>query len=60
AEEIATAAMAAGLEVEMVANVEAGVRRALSEEGPAPHLLVCGGLHFAGEVLAMSPETWPT
>jgi dihydrofolate synthase/folylpolyglutamate synthase len=60
AEEIASAAIAAGLEVEMVANVEAGVRRALEDEGPAPHLLVCGGLHFAGEVLAMSPETWPT
>ena len=25
-----------------------------------PDLLICGGLHFAGEVLAMSPETWPT
>jgi dihydrofolate synthase/folylpolyglutamate synthase len=27
--------------------------------GPAPHILICGGLHFAGDVLAMSPETWP-
>jgi len=26
----------------------------------APHVLICGGLHFAGEVLALSPETWPT
>jgi dihydrofolate synthase/folylpolyglutamate synthase len=60
AEEIASAAIAAGLEVELVPDVAAGVRRALDEEGPAPHLLVCGGLHFAGEVLAMSPETWPT
>jgi dihydrofolate synthase/folylpolyglutamate synthase len=60
AEDIATAAMAAGLEVELAADVGAGVRRALAEDGPAPHLLVCGGLHFAGEVLAMSPETWPT
>jgi dihydrofolate synthase/folylpolyglutamate synthase len=60
AEEIASAAIAAGLEVELVADVAAGVRRALADEGPAPHLLVCGGLHFAGEVLAMSPETWPT
>jgi dihydrofolate synthase/folylpolyglutamate synthase len=40
--------------------VEAGVRRALQADGPPPHLLICGGLHFAGEVLAMSPETWPT
>jgi dihydrofolate synthase/folylpolyglutamate synthase len=60
AEDIAAAALAAGLETEIVSDVEAGVKRALSGEGPAPHLLVCGGLHFAGEVLAMSPETWPT
>ena len=60
AEEIAVAALAAGLDVEIVADVADGVSRALGMEGPAPHLLVCGGLHFAGEVLAMSPETWPT
>jgi dihydrofolate synthase/folylpolyglutamate synthase len=60
AEDIAAASLAAGLDTEIAANVEAGVRRALATEGPAPHLLVCGGLHFAGEVLAMSPETWPT
>jgi dihydrofolate synthase/folylpolyglutamate synthase len=60
AEDIAAASLAAGLDTEIAPNVEAGVRRALAGEGPAPHLLVCGGLHFAGEVLAMSPETWPT
>jgi dihydrofolate synthase/folylpolyglutamate synthase len=57
--DIAAAARAAGLEVEIVGNVEDGVKTALAGEGPAPHLLICGGLHFAGEVLAMSPETWP-
>ena len=41
-------------------DVTEGVRRALAMPGPAPHILICGGLHFAGEVLAMSPETWPT
>jgi dihydrofolate synthase/folylpolyglutamate synthase len=60
AEDIAVAAVQAGLPAEMAPNVEAGVRLALAAEGPAPHVLVCGGLHFAGEVLAMSPETWPT
>jgi dihydrofolate synthase/folylpolyglutamate synthase len=60
ADDIAAAALAAGLETEIVGDVGEGVRRALAGEGPAPHLLVCGGLHFAGEVLAMSPETWPT
>ena len=60
ADDIAAAALAAGLDTEIVGDVGEGVRRALAGDGPAPHLLVCGGLHFAGEVLAMSPETWPT
>ena len=60
ADEIAQAARAAGLEAETVADVEEGLRRALAGTGPAPHVLICGVLHFAGEVLAMSPETWPT
>lgn len=60
AEELAQAARDAGLPVEVVADVTEGVRRALALPGPAPHVLVCGGLHFAGEVLAMSPDTWPT
>ena len=52
--------MQAGLVAEPVANVEEGLKRALEGPGPAPHVLICGGLHFAGEVLAMTPETWPT
>ena len=60
AHEIATAARQAGLEAHEVANVSQGVRSALEGDGPPPHVLICGGLHFAGEVLAMSPETWPT
>ena len=60
AEDIAAAARGAGLACDIVPDVEAGVRRALAQEGPAPHILVCGGLHFAGEVLALSPQTWPT
>ena len=60
AEEIAAAAAAVGLPAEMRPNVESAVKLALSGDGPAPHILICGGLHFAGEVLAMAPETWPT
>jgi dihydrofolate synthase/folylpolyglutamate synthase len=59
AEELAAAARAAGLTVQTAPDLEQAVRTALEGEGPAPHLLICGGLHFAGEVLAMSPETWP-
>ncbi|CAN7509115.1 bifunctional folylpolyglutamate synthase/dihydrofolate synthase [Phenylobacterium sp. LjRoot219] len=60
AEELVQAAQAAGLKAETRPDVTAALEAALSVDGPAPHVLVCGGLHFAGEVLAMSPETWPT
>jgi dihydrofolate synthase/folylpolyglutamate synthase len=60
ADELAEAARAAGLGATTAADVEQAVRIALAGEGPPPHLVICGGLHFAGEVLAMSPDTWPT
>ena len=59
-QELQAAAQAAGLSAEIQPQVEAAVRAVLAVDGPAPHVLICGGLHFAGEVLAMSPETWPT
>lgn len=58
-EELLTAATRAGLDAETAANVSDAVARALEVDGPPPHVLICGGLHFAGEVLAMSRETWP-
>ena len=60
AADIDVAARAAGLQSEAAPNVTEALERALSVDGPAPHVLICGGLHFAGEVLAMSEETWPT
>jgi dihydrofolate synthase/folylpolyglutamate synthase len=48
-----------GLTVESANGVQAAVDLALSGEGPAPHILICGSLYLAGEVLAMSEETWP-
>jgi dihydrofolate synthase/folylpolyglutamate synthase len=60
AEELAAAAEQAGLQSEAVANVTVAVERALALPGQPPHVLICGGLHFAGEILAMSPDTWPT
>jgi len=59
AEELAEAAAAAGLSPQIQPDVTAAVQAALAVDGPAPHVLICGGLHFAGEVLAMSPQTWP-
>jgi dihydrofolate synthase/folylpolyglutamate synthase len=59
-EELAAAARAARLEPRTATDVTAAVQAVLALEGPPPHVLICGGLHFAGEVLAMSPETWPS
>ena len=59
AEELAEAASQVGLSVEVQPDITAALVRALATDGPAPHVIVCGGLHFAGEALAMSEETWP-
>lgn len=58
--DLAGAARQSELHAETAPNVTAALELALSVPGPAPHVIICGGLHFAGEVLAMSPETWPT
>jgi len=60
ADSLASAARDAGLSAEPADSIEAALETALAAPGPAPHVLICGGLHFAGEVLAMSEETWPT
>jgi len=60
-ESLAQAAAAAGLRVAVAGGgVVDGLTRALAEPGPAPHVIICGSLHFVGDVLAMSPQTWPT
>ncbi len=56
--EIAEAAREAGLVVSEAADVEIAVKAAVAH-GASPHVLICGGLHFAGDVLALSQETWP-
>jgi dihydrofolate synthase/folylpolyglutamate synthase len=58
-EDLAAAARGAGLLAEAVDGVTAALQRVLSAPGPAPHVIICGSLHFVGDVLAMSPETWP-
>lgn len=58
AAETAAAAELAGLRACACDSVEDALERALQLE-PTPHLLICGSLYLAGEVLAMSPETWP-
>jgi len=58
AAETAAAAELAGLRACACDSVEDALERALRLE-PTPHVLICGSLYLAGEVLAMSPETWP-
>ena len=59
-EELVQAAAGQGMTVEACADVTEALGRALGVDGPAPHVIVCGSLYLAGEVLAMSPDTWPT
>ncbi|HEX8231940.1 MAG TPA: folylpolyglutamate synthase/dihydrofolate synthase family protein [Caulobacteraceae bacterium] len=58
-EALADAARRAGLEAEPCASVLDALTAALGRSGPPPHVLICGSLYLAGEVLAVSPETRP-
>jgi dihydrofolate synthase/folylpolyglutamate synthase len=58
-EELQRLALAAGLNARAAQSVEAAVEQILATP-PAPHIVICGSLHFVGDILAMSPETWPT
>jgi dihydrofolate synthase/folylpolyglutamate synthase len=58
AAQTAAAGELAGLRAQACDGVETALARALAME-PTPHVLICGSLYLAGEVLAMSPETWP-
>jgi dihydrofolate synthase/folylpolyglutamate synthase len=59
AEHTASAARSAGLQAEVCADLPDAVRRAVAGEGAPPHVLICGSLYLAGEVLAASEDTWP-
>ena len=60
AEDLALAARAAGLNAKATDGVEAALAEALAGPGPAPHVVICGSLHFMGDILALSPDTWPS
>ena len=59
AAQTAAAAELAGLRACACDSLQAALDKALALD-PVPHVLICGSLYLAGEVLAMSPETWPT
>jgi len=58
-EALAASAAVEGLAAETAPSVAAALDLALSALGPAPHVVICGSLYLAGEVLGASPETWP-
>ena len=57
---LAQAAQAVGVQATVCADISEALVQALAGDGPPPHVIVCGSLYLAGEVLALSPETWPT
>ena len=59
-EPLAVAAWKAGLAAEARPDVAAALHAALTGADAPPHVIIAGSLHLAGEVLALSPETWPT
>ena len=59
AEILAEVARGVGLPAEAALDVDDALRRALESPGPAPHVVICGSLHFMGDVLARDPATWP-
>ena len=60
AEQLAAAARASGLDARCAEGVEAALAAALAAPGPPPHVVCCGSLHFIGDILALSPDTWPS
>ena len=60
AQALAAIAAEAGVAAQAFPDVSTALAAVMSGEGPAPHVIICGSLYLAGEVLAMSPDTWPT
>jgi len=58
-EAVAQAAREAGLPAQAFASVGAALVAALAAD-PVPHIIITGSLYLAGEVLALSPLTWPS
>ncbi|MHB8286774.1 MAG: bifunctional folylpolyglutamate synthase/dihydrofolate synthase [Caulobacteraceae bacterium] len=57
---LAAAATAHGLTAVACADVTQALTQALALPSAPPHVLICGSLYLAGEVLSLSPQTWPT
>ena len=58
-ESLVKAAGRAGLMAETKDSALAALETVLAGDGPPPHIVICGSLYLAGEVLAASEDTWP-
>lgn len=56
---LAEAAGRTGLKAEIAASALQALETVLAGDGPPPHIVICGSLYLAGEVLAASESTWP-
>ena len=56
---LVAAATRAGLQAEVSENALTALQTVLAGDGPPPHIVICGSLYLAGEVLAASESTWP-
>jgi dihydrofolate synthase / folylpolyglutamate synthase len=59
ASRLASVARSFDLKAEAHPDVTAGLAAALAAQGPPPHVVICGSLYLAGEVLALDEATWP-
>ena len=57
--DLAALASECGLDATVAQSVEAALDQILATPTP-PHVVICGSLHFVGDILAMSPQTWPS
>ena len=56
---LVAAAGRTGLKAEVAGNALEALEIVLAGDGPPPHIVICGSLYLAGEVLAASEATWP-
>jgi dihydrofolate synthase/folylpolyglutamate synthase len=59
-ERLAAVARRRGLAAVACRDVTQALRQVLAGPGSPAHILICGSLYLAGEVLALTQETWPT
>ena len=59
-ESLVALAAGLGLEAQAAGHVTEAMRLATAEGSPSSHIVICGSLYLAGEVLALSEDTWPT